>query len=127
MYKREQTDSELVRLSKQCVEDSERWFGDMPAAHSVPHHALSMCGEAGEFANLIKKIDRGSLDLKDAATRIRVAGELTDTLVYLLNLAGLMNINLTATYEMVRSQNDKRFVAERQRREAARRADGKAE
>lgn len=121
MYKAER-DSELNRLARQCVDDSDRWFGDMPAAKSVPHHALAMCGEVGEFANVIKKIERGSLDLSQASTRVAVASELTDVLVYLLNLAGLMNIDLTATYEAVRRNNERRFTAERRQREARRAA-----
>lgn len=109
--------SEVGKLSKQCVEDSERWFGDQVVGHSVPHHALALAGEVGEFCNIVKKIERGSLDLNDANTRYGLAMELTDVFVYLLNLAGLLNIDLQASYEIVRAQNQLRFMKERNERE----------
>lgn len=111
----------LSVLARQCIEDSERWFGDAAAHWSIPHHALAMCGEAGEFANLVKKIERGSLDIKDPKVRYDLAMELTDVFVYLLNLAGLLRLDLEKTYLIVRGNNEKRFMAERAAR-AGRRA-----
>lgn len=105
-------------LAKQCLEDSERWFGDASCVESIPHHALAMCGEAGEFANIVKKIERGSLDIKTPQVRYDLAMELTDVFVYMLNLAGLMKIDLGKTYEIVRSANEKRFMQQRAEREA---------
>lgn len=107
----------LAELSVQCVDDSNRWFGDT-AGTSVPHHSLALAGEVGEFCNIVKKIERGSLSLDDARTRYDLAMELTDVLVYVLNLAGMMNIDLEKSYELVRSNNEKRFMAERALREA---------
>lgn len=108
----------LLEMSKQCMEDSERWFGDSYTVKSIPHHALSMCGEAGEFANVVKKIERGSLQLGDANTRLKLAMELTDTFVYMLNLAGLLGIDLEKSYHYVRGENEARFVVQRAEREA---------
>jgi NTP pyrophosphatase (non-canonical NTP hydrolase) len=76
------------------------------------------CGEAGEFANLVKKIERGSLRLGDASVRLKLAMELTDTFVYMLNLAGLLGIDLEKSYHLVRGENEKRFMKERAEREA---------
>lgn len=109
--------SYLGELSIQCVNDSERWFGDTHAAHSIPHHTLALAGEVGEFANIVKKIDRGSLSMNDAKVRVDLAMELTDIFVYLLNLAGLCGVDLEKSYERVRGLNEKRFIAQRKERE----------
>lgn len=99
-------ESVTFKLAQQCQEDSRRWF---PESNNIIHHTLSMCGEAGEFANLVKKIDRGSLDIKDANVRHKLMMELTDTYVYLLNIAGLLGLDLERSYEYVRGENEKRF------------------
>lgn len=105
--------------SLECVEDSRRWFGDVGGgvAQSVPHHTLSLCGEVGEFANIIKKIERGSLDLGMARVRNEMAMELADIYIYLLNIAGLLHIDLEKAYDMKRTTNEKRFMEERRLRE----------
>lgn len=105
-------------LAKQCVEDSVRWFGDSTITHSVPHHALAMAGEVGEFCNIVKKIERGSLDFSEASVRYQLAMELTDVYVYLLNLAGLLDVDLEQSYRIVRANNDHRFLVQRKEREA---------
>lgn len=107
----------LAELSVQCVDDSNRWFGDTTGMN-VPHHALALAGEVGEFCNVVKKIERGSLSLEDASVRYSLAMELTDVLVYTLNLAGLLNIDLEKAYELVRTHNEKRFTTERAQRES---------
>lgn len=109
----------LWLLAKQCVEDSERWFGDSACVYSIPHHALAMAGEVGEFANIVKKIERGSLDIRTPKVRHDLAMELTDVFVYMLNLAGLLKIDLGRSYDMVRANNERRFMEERAKRDAA--------
>jgi NTP pyrophosphatase (non-canonical NTP hydrolase) len=111
--------SEFAQLSKQCVEDSERWFGDQGTHRSLAHHSLALAGEVGEFCNVIKKIDRGSLNIHDAEVRYRLAMEATDIYVYLLTIAGLLNVDLSKAYLHVRANNEKRFMEERAKREAA--------
>lgn len=96
----------MFALAKQCNDDSLRWF---PNSHNVVHHTLSLCGEAGELANLVKKIDRGSLDIRDANTRYRLMMETTDVFVYLLNIAFLLGLDLQKAYDHVRAENEKRF------------------
>lgn len=101
-------ESETFRLSQQCLADSELWF---PAkAHSLVHHTLALCGEAGELANLVKKLDRGDLDIKDASVRHKVMMETTDVYVYNLNIAGLLGLDLERSYEIVRGENMRRFA-----------------
>lgn len=105
-------------LTYQCMEDSEKWFGDTDTIKSVPYHTLAMAGELGEFANIVKKIERGSLSPNDSKVRLDLAMELTDTFVYMLNIAGLLGIDLEKTYHHVRLNNEQRFMAERKKREA---------
>jgi NTP pyrophosphatase (non-canonical NTP hydrolase) len=110
----------LVTLEKQALEDSERWFGDQMSMHTMRglvHHALAMSGEVGEVANIIKKIDRGSLDLNDATVRHELHMELVDVFVYLLNLAGLLGLDLEKGNTRKRSVNDARFGEARRKRE----------
>lgn len=107
-------------LERQCIQDSEDWFGDSPTVFSLVHHSLSMCGEAGEFANLIKKIDRGSLDYGDAKVRYDLMMEHADMMTYLFNLGGIMGANAYLAYKRKRSQNIERFTKQRVEREMAR-------
>src|SRR3954468_22305442 len=89
------------KLARQCVDNSERWFGDtvkLGTLDALVHHVLSLCGEAGEVANLVKKVHRGSLDLHDAGTRHDLVMEITDVYTYLLNIAGMLNVDLEKAY-----------------------------
>lgn len=113
--------SNTYRLSLQCLADSERWFGDT-AGHDLGHHALALAGEVGEFANIVKKIQRGSLSIGDPKVRHHMATELADVYVYLLNLAGMLKIDLEKAYELVRVQNEQRFMEERRARDAAKKS-----
>lgn len=100
-------------LVKQCLRDSERWFGlggDEVSVRQLVHHALSMCGEAGEFANIVKKIDRGSLDINTALVQHDLEEELVDTFIYLLNIAGMLKIDLLKAFMAKRDANEKRFA-----------------
>lgn len=99
----------LAELALQCTSDSERWFPGV-TNRSIPHHTLALAGEVGEFANIVKKLDRGSLDISDAAVRYDLAMELTDCFVYLLQLAGMLRIDLYESYKVVRANNEKRFM-----------------
>lgn len=116
--------SVFVTLAKQCQADSVRWFGDSHAAYSLPHHTLALAGEVGEFANLVKKIDRGSLKIEDAHTRYELAMELTDCFIYMLNLAALLKIDLNESYKIKRGVNEQRFTQQRAERDAARLTEG---
>jgi NTP pyrophosphatase (non-canonical NTP hydrolase) len=98
----------LVQLANQCKEDSTRWFPLV--AEDIPHHMLSLAGEVGELANIVKKIQRGDLDYKDAMVRHDAAMELTDIFIYVLNIAALMRVNLYESYKVKRNENDKRFT-----------------
>lgn len=51
-------------------------------------------GELGEAANLIKKIERGDLDLNDPAVRLELGREFADVVAYLDILAMRAGIDL---------------------------------
>jgi dCTP diphosphatase len=70
---------------------------------------LALAGEVGELANLIKKIERGSLNFNDAKVQFEVHMETTDVFIYLLNIAGLLRIDLEAAYRVKRAENERRF------------------
>jgi NTP pyrophosphatase (non-canonical NTP hydrolase) len=123
MSNKEESTGRLNALARQCHEDSERWFGDTGTTepgHDLVHHVLSLCGEAGELANLVKKIDRGSLDINDPSTRIKLASETTDVFVYLLNIAYILRVDLERSYLHIRANNEDRFMKERNARDERR-------
>lgn len=104
----EKPDMTLVEMANQCRADSTRWFPLV--AEDIPHHTLSLAGEVGELANLVKKIQRGDLDYKDSMVRHDVAMELTDAFIYILNIAALTRVNLHESYKVKRAENEKRFT-----------------
>jgi len=99
----------LASMALGAVEDSKRWF---PDAHQIGlnYDIVCLMGEVGEFANIVKKIDRGSLSYNDAVVRHDLAMELTDVFTYLLNIAGKMKLDLFAAYNLKRTENEKRFT-----------------
>lgn len=109
----------LAHLANQCIQDSERWFGDTGATHKdLGFLVLALAGEVGELANIVKKVERGSLSVRDPKVRHDIVMETTDVFVYLLNVAALLNIDLERTYHMKRAENEKRFTQQRKEREA---------
>jgi NTP pyrophosphatase (non-canonical NTP hydrolase) len=101
-----------------CLEDSDRYFGDQGlVAKDLKYHILALCGEVGEVANLAKKADRGSLDPHSAEFKYEISMELADVFIYLLNVAGLLRIDLEAAYFAKRDYNHKRFGEQRAERE----------
>lgn len=109
----------LRELAELCIDDSERWFGDTGTTRSAAYMALAMAGEVGEFCNVVKKVERGSLDIRDPRTRIMLASELTDVFVYMLNLAGLLGVDLEKSFAGVRAHNEQRFSEGRVKRNGA--------
>jgi NTP pyrophosphatase (non-canonical NTP hydrolase) len=115
--------SELGELAIQCIEDSERWFGDLEndVVHSIPYNVLALCGEAGELANIIKKVERGSLKWGDATVRYEAVMEAVDVMIYLFNFFALCGADPKKAYDTKRAENELRFMEARQKRDAARR------
>lgn len=119
MVERKQSEelTHLGRLARQCVQDSERWFGDSPVVYSVEHHSLVLASLTGKFCGVIEKIQRGSLDPKDAKVRMQLAMDLTDVYTRVLMIAGLLNIDLDKAYQQARGNNERKFTEERTQRE----------
>lgn len=102
-----QPPSELGRLAEKAIQDSKLWFPK--TASNLSHHVLGMCGETGELANLVKKIERGSLDPAQATVRHQLVMENTDVLIYNLCVFGLLRADPLRAYNAVRAQNVQRF------------------
>lgn len=111
--------SDIYKLSLGAKINSYRWFGDTEFGTTLPHHALALCGEVGEVANIIKKVQRGSLSLNDAKVHAELAMELADVFTYLINIAAILKIDLLRAYEQKCVENERRFSKERLVREAA--------
>jgi NTP pyrophosphatase (non-canonical NTP hydrolase) len=97
----------IQEIIKQCGKDSHRWFPK--TADDIGFMTLAMVGEAGEVANVVKKILRGSLFLKDAKTKNDLAMEITDVFIYLMDLCDLLGIDIERAYNMKRMENEQRF------------------
>jgi len=96
---------ELQEMSEQCLQDSEEWF---------PEHArdpfflmLAMMGEMGEACNVMKKVMRGSITMADATPQLHE--EMVDILIYWMNAAAAMGINIERVYDDKRRFNQARF------------------
>ncbi len=107
----------LEEIARQCMDDSNKWFGDTSVTNSIPYMTLAMFGEAGEFANIVKKIERGSLEFGDAKVRYDLTMELVDVFIYLMNISALLRVDMYKGYMHKRAYNEKRFSAERAQRD----------
>lgn len=95
----------LIEFTESAGRDSEQWFPGR--SHDLVHHTLGLCGEVGEFANIVKKIDRGTVTFTEA--RGELIEELSDALVYFLTTAHSVGLNLLKSYVVKRAYNEKRF------------------
>lgn len=96
----------LYQHAQQCLQDSLDWF---PEVTNIPFHTLALCGEVGELANIVKKIERGSLKWEDPEVQIAFKSEIADIYTYLMGLVALSSTDLKAAYEMKREFNANRF------------------
>jgi NTP pyrophosphatase (non-canonical NTP hydrolase) len=95
----------LREIAEQCLRDSDEWFPDV--AREPTHHVLSITGEWGEFCNLLKKVERGSITLEDALPMLKE--ELIDVFIYMFNLAAVMGVDIEKEYNVKRERNAVRF------------------
>jgi len=107
LYEGDEYETDLTYIFEQCAADSISWFGEA-IFESLAHQSLSLCGEAGELANLVKKVQRGSLPM-DKTTRFEMVMEATDCLIYLMNLFGVLQYHPAYAYKLKREQNVERF------------------
>jgi NTP pyrophosphatase (non-canonical NTP hydrolase) len=100
----------LQEIVDECGEDSRAWF---PAFDKeLAFQTLCLLGEAGEFANLLKKVVRGSL-LMDENVHLMLCEELTDVFTYLCLMASTMGFDLSKAYQAKREINAERFGGKR--------------
>ncbi|KUO52225.1 MAG: hypothetical protein APF76_04075 [Desulfitibacter sp. BRH_c19] len=68
---------------------------------------ISMFGEIGETANLVKKIIRGDFKLDEK--RSALSEEIADIFIYLIKLSNQLDIDLEQSYFNKLEKNRKRF------------------
>ncbi len=113
MSPQEQEANTLCKIAAKARANSERWF---PLVHNpdqavVPlyvHYALGLAGEAGEVANLVKKLLRFGHDKGTDATPA-LADELADVFTYLLLLADECGVDLMSAYEAKKAICEERW------------------
>ena len=101
--------SSLRMIAAQCDADSHRWFPN--TADDVFFIVACMTGEAGEALNEAKKVARGSVPLEEA--REKILEECADTLVYCMNVFGMLDADPEWWYQRVREKNLARFEKKR--------------
>ncbi len=101
------SDRTLIDIQAEVDKDTKEWFPETES--DLGYLALALAGEAGEFANMIKKIMRGSLDVNQKEVRIDMAFELADVLIYVAMLSNLLGFDLAETYAYKRDINVTRF------------------
>jgi NTP pyrophosphatase (non-canonical NTP hydrolase) len=94
-------------ITQQCGEDSHKYFPN--TADSVPHLVLALCGEVGELANIIKKVERGSLQWNEEVA-LSVLMEGADIQIYLACIFDLLKGSLYHAYMAKREINNERFI-----------------
>lgn len=102
----------LKDLMEEQARNTERWFPN--AVGDLRHMALGLAGEAGEVANIVKKIDRGDFKwddpmYSDATVRESLADEVTDVLVYVLNLYKIIGLDPDELLKSKTEYNRQRF------------------
>lgn len=99
----------LVEIQELEYGDVKDYFPELAkdVEQLILHMGLSLAGEVGEVANELKKWHRGDFGFIDLQTRL--GKELPDILIYLVLLAGAMNINLEEVWAIKKEFNDKRY------------------
>lgn len=124
------TINELVAV-QQIFDASHGWVVRSRRAGPILSMArrdiVGALGELGEFANLIKKVGliydrRGESSAHRALRRSKaqLSEEIVDTLIYLMRLAALLNVDLENSYREKLARNKIRYRRFRTRRSKAR-------
>lgn len=95
----------LKELANQCDSDSHFWFPN--TANDLFYMAACMVGEAGETLNEAKKVRRGTHSMDEQ--RAKILEEAADTMVYMLNIFGMLDADPEFWYDIVREKNKARF------------------
>jgi len=94
----------LDEYIKQMQDDSAEWF---PGEDPLIVWTLGLCGEAGEVADIVKKVQRGSKALDEAIPLLHE--ELIDVFHYWCLLIGLLGVDVETVYKRKREFNSVRF------------------
>lgn len=98
-------------LQARCLRDSRFWFPfgkpkhNTERDHEIIHQAFGIAGEAGEVVEHIKKWHRGSRKIN----KKKIAAELADVVIYCMNLAEILGVDLEAAIHAKRKFNVQRW------------------
>jgi len=98
----------LEEIQYEINADSRRFFPDR--AEDLGHHILGLAGEVGELANMVKKWERGSIDLENEDTYAELVNEVVDVFIYVMSTAAIIGMDMETFYEAKREYNYRRFV-----------------
>jgi NTP pyrophosphatase (non-canonical NTP hydrolase) len=113
---REIRQREVLRdFANQCIGDSKKYFPE--TAKSLAHSVLALCGETGELANIVKKIERGDRSVEVEFPNL--TDEVADIFIYLMNVVGMLGIDLATAYEVKREFNNERFIKSENRTDSS--------
>ena len=73
----------------------------------LEHSLVCLVGEIGEFANILKKINRGDQAYSDAKSAL--TEELADTFIYVIQIANQMGVDLETEFTTKLRMNWERF------------------
>lgn len=104
--------ADLARLQRSFDERRSttfEWSGSITRDNARPllHNVLSLSGEAGEIANLVKKYDRGDFSFEELMDDL--PAELADVAIYLIKIAYQSNIDLEQAILDKMAINEERF------------------
>lgn len=102
MQIRELTFEEYAHQSRQTA-----IYPTMDTAYGFIYPTLGLAGEAGETANIVKKIIRDGKGIPSYSDRIKIRNELGDVLWYIAQLAKELELSLE---EIAQGNLDKLFV-----------------
>lgn len=96
-------DDRIRELQSRAIQDSRSWFPDVHASRrtALVHFSLGIAGEVGELVNLVKKWNRGSIDLTDEVIE-QMAFEAADVAIYLLDICSELDVDLADAIERKR-------------------------
>ncbi len=107
-YSRLRSHYTIQELSEASHSRSVKWFKDGEDSWTILEWAGAMCGEAGETANVAKKIRRLQMQMSSIHPdlgqdrmedlRSKLGEEMADTLAYLLIMAQVAGIDLEEAY-----------------------------
>lgn len=111
---------ELKKLIEQQIEMDNRhgfpvtFAKDSEAYTQLSKDLIGLLGEIGEFANIVKKInikiDRpGEYELDISLARKQLGEELTDSLIYIIRIAAILEIDLENELINTMKNNESRY------------------